>query len=77
MPEHYCVEHGEQAGVRYQVLYQENGEVLEQAAEKGCGCPVLGGVQDQVAWGSVQPGLVLHMEVGGPACSMRLELGDP
>ena len=27
-----------------------------------------GGVQGQVGWGSGQPGLVLHVEVGGPAC---------
>ena len=28
-----------------------------------------GGVQGQVRWGTGQPGLVLDMEVGGPACS--------
>ena len=27
------------------------------------------GVQDQVGWGPGQPGLVLDMEIGGPACS--------
>jgi len=26
-------------------LYQESGEELEQAAERGCGCPIPGGVQ--------------------------------
>jgi len=26
-------------------------------------------VQGQVGWGPGQPGLVLDMEVGGPACS--------
>ena len=31
-----------------------------------------GGVQGQVGWGSGQPGLVLHVEVGGPACSREL-----
>ena len=35
------------------------------AAQRGCGCPVPGGVQGQVGWG---PGLVLNVEVGGPAC---------
>ena len=30
------------------------------------------GVQDLVGWGSGQPGLVLDMEVGGPACSSRV-----
>jgi len=42
--------------------------VLEQAAQRGCGCPISGGVQSQVGWGPGQPGLVLHVEVGGPAC---------
>jgi len=49
------------------VLYYESGEVLERAAERGCGCPVQpGGVQGQVGWGPGQPGLV-NGEVGGPA----------
>ena len=42
--------------------------MLEQAAQRGCGCPVPGGVQGQVGWGPGQPGLVLNVEVGGPAC---------
>jgi len=42
--------------------------VLEQAAQTGCGCPIPGGVQGQVGWGPGQPGLVLDMQVGGPAC---------
>ena len=46
----------------------ENGEVLEQAAHRGCGCPVPGGIQGQAGWGPGQPGLVLDMEVGGPEC---------
>jgi len=29
---------------------------------------VTGGVQVQVGWGSGQPGLVLNVEVGTPAC---------
>jgi len=39
--------------------------VLEQAAQRGCGCPVPGGVQGQVGWGPRQPGLV-NGEVAGP-----------
>ena len=50
------------------VLNSESTEVLEQAAQRGCGCPVPGGVQGQVGWGLGQPGLVLNVEVGGPAC---------
>jgi len=42
--------------------------VLEQAAQRGCGCPIPGGVQGQVGWGPGQPGLVLSVAVGGPAC---------
>lgn len=41
------------------------GKALEQAAQRDCGCPIPGG---QVGWGPGQPGLVLNMEVGGPAC---------
>ena len=52
----------------WEVLYRESGEVLELAAQRGCGCPVPGGVQGQVGWGPGQPGLVLSAEVGGPAC---------
>ena len=50
-----------------EILYRESGEVLEQAAQRGCGCPAPGGVQGQTGWGPGQPGLVLNVEVGGPA----------
>ena len=40
----------------------------EQAAQRGCGCPIPGGVQDQVGWGPGQPGLVLNVEIGVLAC---------
>ena len=40
--------------------------VLEQTAQRGCSCPIPGGVQGQVGWGHGQPGLV-NGEVGGPA----------
>ena len=52
-----------------EVLYYESGEVLVQAAQRGCGCPIPGVVQGQVGWGPGQPGLVLNVEVGVPACS--------
>ena len=38
------------------------------AAQRGCGCPVPGGVQGQVGRGPGQPGRVLDMEVGGSVC---------
>ena len=41
--------------------------MLEQAAQRGCGCPVPEGVQGQVGWGPGQSGLVLDMEAGSPA----------
>ena len=44
--------------------------MLEEAAQRGCGCPVPGGVQGQVEWGLGQPGLVLNVEAGGPACGV-------
>ena len=50
--------------------------MLEQAAQRGCRCPIPGGVQGQVVWGPGQPGLVPHLEVGGSACDKVLEL-DP
>ena len=48
--------------------YQEGGEALTQAAQRDCGCPVPGSVQGQVGWGPGQPGLVINVEVGSPAC---------
>ena len=50
--------------------------MLEQTAWKGCGCPIHGGVQGQVGWGPGQPGLVLNVEFGGPACGGGLEVHD-
>ena len=52
-----------------EVLYYESGEVLEQAAQRGCGCSsVPGDVQGQFGWAPGQPGLGLNVDVGGPAC---------
>ena len=54
-----------------------DGMVLEQAAQRGCGCPVPGGVQGQIGQGPGQPSLVLSVEIGGPACDWGLEIHDP
>jgi len=54
------------------VLYSESGGMLAQAAQSGCGCPFHGGAQGQVGWGPGQPGLVLNVEVGDPACGGRV-----
>ena len=53
-------------------FFIESGELLEQAAQRGCGCSASKGVQDQVGWGPGQPGLVPDLEVGGPASGRRL-----
>lgn len=48
-----------------------NTETLEQVAQRGCGCPLLGSIQGRAGWGCEQPG-----PVGGvPAYSRGLELG--
>ena len=39
----------------------------EQADQRGCGYLVPGGIQGQVGWGPGQPGLLLNVEVSGPA----------
>jgi len=42
--------------------------VLDQAAQRGCGCLIPEGVQGQVGWGPGQPDVALDMELGSPAC---------
>ena len=42
------------------------------SCQRGCGCPIPGGVQGQVGWGPGQPGLVLSVKVGSPACGGRV-----
>jgi len=43
--------------------------VLEQLPREAVAAPSIpGGVHGQVGWGPGQPGLVVNMEVGGPAC---------
>jgi len=52
-----------------EILCRESGEVLEQLPREAVDVPSIpGGVQGQVGWGPGQPGLVLDVEVGGPAC---------
>jgi len=55
-----------EVGYPGEVLHYESGEVLEQPRDAPS---IPGGVQGQVGWGPEQPGLVLDMEIGGPACS--------
>ena len=49
-----------------------SGEVLAQAAQRGCGCTISGGIQGQVEWGSGQPDLV----VGDQLMAGGLEVED-
>ena len=43
--------------------------MLEQLPREAVDAPsIRGGVEGQVGLGPGQPGLVLHVEVGGPAC---------
>ena len=46
--------------------------MLAQAAQRGCGCFVSGGIQGQVGWGPGQPGLVPDVVVGSAACGREL-----
>ena len=55
------------------ILHRESGELLVQAAQRGCGCSVPGSVQDQTEWGPGQSGLERDLEVGGPACGREIE----
>ena len=49
------------------MIVKEGGDALEQAAQRGCGCSIPGGAQDQAGHGPKQPGLVPDLEVGGSA----------
>ena len=52
--------------------------MLQQLPREAVDAPSIpGSVQGQVGWGPGQPGLVLNVEAGGPACGGGLELHDP
>ena len=55
-----------------ELFYNNNGEALEQAAKRGCGCPILGDIQDQAEQGSEQPDLA----VGVAVCCRGVGLDD-
>jgi len=48
------------------------GGVLEQVAQRRCGCPISGGIQGQVGWDPGQPDLV----AGNPDHGRGMELHD-
>ena len=50
-------------------FFTMSGEVLEQLPREAVDSPSIPeSVQGQVGWGPGQPGLVLNVEVDGPAC---------
>ena len=49
-----------------------DGDTLEQVFQRGCGCPIPGGIQGQAGYGSGQSGLV----VGDPALSTWFKLDE-
>ena len=52
--------------------------MLEQLPREAVDAPSIPvGVQGQAGWDPEQPGLILNVEVGGPACDGELELDDP
>ena len=55
--------------IRKKFFQSEGDGTLEQVAQGGCGCPILGGMQGQAGCGSGQPGLV----AGDPAHSRGAE----
>ena len=61
----------------WHLFHWESGTMLEQAAQRGCGGPIPGGVQSQVGWGLGQPGLVLDVVAGTLPVVVRLEPDDP
>jgi len=50
-------------------VFTESVDTLEQVVQRGCGCPIPGGIQGQAGCGSGQPGLV----VGNLACGREVE----
>ena len=55
--------------IRRKFFHTEGGDTLEQVAQRGCRCPIPGGIQGQAGCGSGQPGLL----VGNPAHSRGVE----
>jgi len=54
-----------------EILYCEGGETLAQVAQRVCGCPLPGSVQDQVEWGIEQPGLMESVPAHGRGVGTR------
>jgi len=55
-------------------FFTEGGEVLAQAAQRSCGCPIPGGTQGHIGWGLGHPDLVSSLVIGNRTHSKGLEL---
>ena len=60
--------------IRKIFFYYEDGEALEQVAQRSCGCPIPGGVQGQDGWSSEQPKIVKGVPAHGRGLD-KLHLG--
>ena len=57
-----------------EVSYSESGEVLAQAAQRSCGCPLPEGIQGQARCRPGQPELMPYLVDDNPDHSRQLEL---
>ena len=46
--------------------------MAEHAAQRGCVCSILEVFKARFGWGPGQPGLVINVGPGGPACDGRV-----
>ena len=58
-------------------FFTKSGEVLERAAQRGCGCAIPGGVQGQVGWGLGQPASIRYGRWWPCLWQGELETHDP
>ena len=59
------LQEGRQIRYKEEFFYDAGGEALEQVAQRSCGHPLPGSVQDQVGWGFQQPTLVKDVPAHG------------
>ncbi len=59
-----------------EMFHSEGGEVLAQAAQRRCECPIPGGVQGHIGWGPGQPELVPDSVLAILPTAGGLELDD-
>jgi len=52
-------------------LFKEDGETMEQTAQRSCENPIPEGTEDQVGWGTGQPGHIAGNPVHGRRAGTR------